>query len=45
MERTRELDVLDVEALALEEARVLAPEDPLTHDSAHAQSLSQSTCW
>ena len=36
VQRVRQVEVLDVEAVARQEARVLAPEDPLTHHSAHA---------
>ena len=43
VERIRQVDVLDVEALAPQEARILAPENPLAHDTTHPQSLPQST--
>ena len=39
VERIREIDVLDVEPLAEEEPRILAPENTLAHDPTHGRSL------
>ena len=42
MKRAGELHVLDVQAPAFEKARVLAPKNSLTHDSAHAPTVFHS---